>query len=164
VGEAVAELLAEGDGPAVGWLAGAARVGVGDGAAVAEAVGAGEAVVVPGAAVGWLVAFADTSRGCWDGDAAAIAIPAAIATMPAMTPAVSNSSVQEARGIRGAGPSAVMAGASQGAGLARTASGSGRRLHGPEYPFAPRSALSRGGIFARPADVHRHVTGDSSPR
>jgi hypothetical protein len=81
---------------------------VGDDAAVAEGAAVGEGADVVGVADGWLVAFADTSLGCADGDAAAIAIPAAMATMPAMTPAVSNSSVQEARGIRGAGPSAVM--------------------------------------------------------
>ena len=92
--EGVGELLAVAVGLAVAWLDGGASVGLGvaDGVAIADGVGVGEGVTV-GVGAGWLRAAAATSTGTWDGAVAAIAIPAVMATMPAMAPAVINTRV-----------------------------------------------------------------------
>jgi len=91
---AVAELLAVTDGLGVvgvddGWP------GVADGVAAAEGGGVGEGVAGLGVAAGWLRAAAATSTGPVDGAAAAITIPATIATMPPMPPAASSTGIQE---------------------------------------------------------------------
>jgi hypothetical protein len=92
---AVGELLAVTDGLGVTWL-----VGVGDGwpggaDGGADGAGVGEGGAGLGVAAGWLLAAAATSVGWADGAAAAIMIPATIATMPAMPPAASNTGIQE---------------------------------------------------------------------
>ena len=152
--EGVGELLAVAVGLDVGWLVGVAGgLGVADGVAIADGVGVGEGVAV-GVGAGWLRAAAATSTGCWDEPVAAIAIPATMATMPAMAPAVINRRVHcgEPCCVPGTGPLPVN-GCLSGAGLARAAC-SGARVRPPpprqEYPCPP----------AR----RRRPTGRSAPR
>jgi hypothetical protein len=58
-----------------------------------------------GVAAGWLVAGAATANGPGGGAAAAITIPATIATTPPMAPAASSRTVQEPAGfVPGTGP------------------------------------------------------------
>lgn len=101
VGVGLGVLLGVGDGLGAALLdgAGEAWLGAGEGAAAGEAGGAVEATGVPGAGVGELVAEAATANGPADGAAAAIMIPATIATTPPMAPAASSRTVQELAGF-----------------------------------------------------------------
>jgi hypothetical protein len=137
--EGVGELLAVAVGLAVAWLDGGANVGLG--VATADGVGVGEGVAV-GVGAGWLRAAAATSTGSWDEAVAAIAIPATMATMPAMAPAVISRRIHgaEACCVPGSGPLPVN-GCLSGAGLAGRhvpASGSGRHPPGKSIR-APRA-------------------------
>jgi hypothetical protein len=137
--EGVGELLAVAVGLEVGWLVGA--LGVADGVAIADGVGVGEGVAV-GVGAGWLRAAAATSTGCWDEPVAAIAIPATMATMPAMAPAVISRRVHcgEPCCVPGTGPLPVN-GCLSGAGLARAAcSGAQVRPPPPRQEPTGRSA------------------------
>lgn len=101
VGVGLGVLLGVGDGLGAALLDGAGEgwPGAGEGAAAGEAGGAVEATGVPGAGVGELVAEAATANGPADGAAAAIMIPATIATTPPMAPAASSRTVQELAGF-----------------------------------------------------------------
>jgi hypothetical protein len=134
--EGVGELLAVAVGLEVAWLDGVAGGGLGatDGVAIADGVGVAEDAGA-GVAAGWLRAATATSTGSWDGAAAAIVIPATIATMPAMAPAAINRRIhgEEACCVPGTGPLPVNGCASQGLGWHgrhAPAPGSGRHLPG----------------------------------
>jgi hypothetical protein len=123
------------DGVGEGWLA------VGDGAAADEAAGVGEGTDVL-VGVGELLACAATCPACVD--AAAIMIPATIATMPPMAPPTSPRMVQvEAGRVPDVGPSPVTGVTLWGLHWHGRdpfpASGPGR-LPRQEYPACPRQA------------------------
>jgi hypothetical protein len=104
---AVGELLAVADGLGVGLLDGVAEGGlsVADGAAGAEAVPVGEGAGPVGAVAGWLFDGPTTATGVADEAPAASRIPATMATMPPMPPAVTSTRVQaEAGCVPGSGP------------------------------------------------------------
>jgi len=92
-------------GPYVpGFVQWVVAVGVGLGVLVGVCVTVGELLAVAdglgvtwpaGVDDGWLRAAAATSTGSVDGAAAAITIPATIATMPPMPPAASNTGIRE---------------------------------------------------------------------
>jgi hypothetical protein len=140
--EGVGELVAVAVGLDVGWLVGVAGggLGVADGVATADVVGVGAGVAV-GVGAGWLRAAAAISTGSWDEAVAAIAIPATMATMPAMAPAVISRRIhgEEPCFAGGTDPLPVN-GCLSGAGLARAAY-SGVRVRPPpprqEYPCPP---------------------------
>lgn len=97
---AVGELLAVAEGLGVGLLLGVATggLGVADGAAGADAVAVGEGPGAAGVPAGWMFDGATTATGVADEAPAASRIPATMATMPPMPPAVTSTRVQEEAG------------------------------------------------------------------
>jgi hypothetical protein len=128
VGVGLGVALGMGDGLAAALLDGAGDgcAGAGEGGGAEDAGGGAGAAGVPGVAVGRLVADAATASGPADGAAAAITIPATMATTPPMAPAASRRMAQELAGfVPGAGPSPVN-GCLAGAGLYGGIPGRGR--------------------------------------
>ncbi len=180
--EAVGEVLAVGVGLEVAWLVGVGDgwPGVADGVAIADVVGVGEGVTV-GVGAGWLFAAAAISTGSWDEAVAATVIPATMATMPAMTPAVISrrGHGEEAR-VSGTGPLPVngcLSGGLDWHGRHVLAPGPGRHLPGKNIRVCPDMAAGRQGAgiatpavpvqLIRPAGRARppsRLTGGSSPR